>query len=1831
MSYHKHLELAVTQTNYQGHKNNFFTGIPTLSSTPLKLLESDAMNNSALIQDFTITEWLEQSAQSVRRLLTDFATNNEFDSKLNIAFGNKVNAGALNDLLQQWETGNFTEFPTLEIRSATELNGLKGAFSSETNTIYLSQDYLTQNADNPSAITDLLLHEIGHFIDSKINVVDTPGEEGKIFSALVQGQSLDEQQLQQLRGQNDVTTITIDGQTIAVEPDGSTPDLGVLANSVKPLLDKIKNSILAQVPGLDDLPIVGDFPLNQFVDSFLTNTVEQKIVEELNKVQDKTSDSVRQALFNALGSSGLNLLEDSDDAGTDITKEDIKILDNANSIEFQFTLGKDFKPDISFEEQLGVPGLSLELKGGVAPTLDFDLNLGFGVQTTTNGSPEFFVNTNASNFQAELDINLVDKNNKPLDMTGSLGFLQFDATDNGSKSEIDFFAGLKGSDPDSDGRVTDISTIGIGNTKLDGSTDLKLKLDTGIDQDKVLPHITADFNVTGWKYGTTSSASPTIAFNDVTLDGGSFLNSFVGPIAKDIKTITAPIVELLDVVDDPLPILKLSFIDLVEKFSGTSSVVKGTKEFLPKLKQIAQLADSFSGDGNNLQIDLGDFVILNGKANQSGTNSSVSLLTSPLLSKSSLSQNSLLDKPDFVKKLENVGFQFPILNDPTKAIDGLFLGQIVDLITYDSPNFGFDLGFPSFGVPVFGPIEIEFNASVGANAGLKVGYDTYGLQQFKNSDFSKASLITQGLYVAKPTNGDNLALYGQITGQVGVDIGFAEVAVGGGLKAKVAFNAKDKARFGTENPLCLFNPSGTLSAIVFGSVSLDLGFFEITKRLDLANINIIEFKGDICTPGEDHYNVEPDPEDEETQKFLADYGLLDRKGTSGNDIVTVEYESTVTDEPLVEYVKLTGLDGAYTKDYRTTSVIVIDGAEGNDIIQLDDDIKLPAQLKGGEGKDTLIGGGGNDFLEGGQGADYIDGGEGDHNLASYANSRAGVMVELPDDGELPSKNNSGDAAGDQLIRIQGLEGSKYNDQLTGNDQDNVLDGGNGDDTLIGGIGDDNLLGGKGADLMDGGAGIDAVSYFTSHDGVYVNMSNGEVEIFSPTDGTSLYLAANRGYGDEAEGDELHFIENLQGSFKDDILVGDDTDSSENQIDALDGNDIVVGGKPDETLNGGAGIDWLSYRTSTQGVEVHLIDGNDPGYGKYGYADGDKIELAVKVYPIPGQKPISDTLEGYSSFENLEGSNYNDTLDGDKGSNILRGLNGNDSILGREGNDTLIGGAGADTLDGGDGIDLADYSESSVGVKVSLLNNPSNPGSGGDGQGDTFALINSFWSTVENLRGSEYGDTLTGDYRNNEIDPGLSNGEIDYVYGNGLYDGDTLKVDYSINDYGTGITGGFSNTTANSGSISRNTSSGSLQDKVIFSQIERLYVIGTSKGDKITGGLYDDNLLSGAGNDTIDGGLGNDIIRADDGNDIVIAQDINGQLSASPNNSFLVLDGGKGIDTLSVDLSGQRDKQEKSVNIVLESTNPDQENPNQLFSLPNGTAIQNFEVFQDIKTGGGSDRLTQLGRINNNFSTGSGNDTVNGGLGFDTVNGGSGTILTPDNDLLIIDYSVGDIGRAMNMDVDPRKKTGNAYRYRTAITLPGQNPPVLDRIDFSNFERYQVIGTTKSDNIETGDGNDTINGGVGNDTLTGNRGNDLLIGGDGNDVLIGSNKIPYESGGEFPPTLNYPRDIDTLTGGAGADKFVLADAGSGYDKIYYDQAKEKDYALITDFKPGEDVIQLFDSAKYYSLGASPTGLPTGTGIFQGSDLIGIIQNIFLPNSSLNSNSFHYVGSFPELPK
>ncbi len=118
---------------------------------------------------------------------------------------------------------------TIEILNGQAMAGLSGAYApvapDGNERIYINQDWLaTANAD---AIQAVLLEELGHAIDHRLNQGnDTTGDEGAIFSALVQNRAVNLQEL----NQNDHSELYISGQRIKIEASSITSSVSYIAS-----------------------------------------------------------------------------------------------------------------------------------------------------------------------------------------------------------------------------------------------------------------------------------------------------------------------------------------------------------------------------------------------------------------------------------------------------------------------------------------------------------------------------------------------------------------------------------------------------------------------------------------------------------------------------------------------------------------------------------------------------------------------------------------------------------------------------------------------------------------------------------------------------------------------------------------------------------------------------------------------------------------------------------------------------------------------------------------------------------------------------------------------------------------------------------------------------------------------------------------------------------------------------------------------------------------------------------------------------------------------------------------------------------------------------------------------------------------------------------------------------------------------------------------------------------------------------------------------------------------------------------------------------------------
>ena len=213
--------------------------------------------------------------------------------------------------------------------------------------------------------------------------------------------------------------------------------------------------------------------------------------------------------------------------------------------------------------------------------------------------------------------------------------------------------------------------------------------------------------------------------------------------------------------------------------------------------------------------------------------------------------------------------------------------------------------------------------------------------------------------------------------------------------------------------------------------------------------------------------------------------------------------------------------------------------------------------------------------------------------------------------------------------------------------------------------------------------------------------------------------------------------------------------------------MLQGGMGADTLDGGSGTDTASYAGSEEAVMVNLSSATVDLTPE---DDTDNVEIGPTV-------GLGGTAEGdtLTSIENVKGSSMGDTIIGDAAANRLYGMGGDDMLMGGGGADMLVGGAGKDTLDGGTGADTASYAGSEEAVMVNLADGK---GMGGDAEGDTY-------KSVENLIGSDHGDTLKGDDGDNMLSGGKGDDTLvggkgdDTLYGgagNDMLDGCTTGDD-----------------------------------------------------------------------------------------------------------------------------------------------------------------------------------------------------------------------------------------------------------------------------------------------------------------------------------------------------------------------------------------------------------------------------------------------------------------------
>ena len=162
------------------------------------------MNSNHL--NIIYTTILQASVGNIISLLNDFAGDPLFAEKFALVFETTVSSEQFLQVV--------TTLPAIEVRSDADLAGALGAFSGQTQKVYLSESLVKGDSSQLEAV---IIEEFGHYFDFRFNTTDTPGDEGELFSNVVRGVNLSNSELRRIQNEDDHAVISLDGQLISVE------------------------------------------------------------------------------------------------------------------------------------------------------------------------------------------------------------------------------------------------------------------------------------------------------------------------------------------------------------------------------------------------------------------------------------------------------------------------------------------------------------------------------------------------------------------------------------------------------------------------------------------------------------------------------------------------------------------------------------------------------------------------------------------------------------------------------------------------------------------------------------------------------------------------------------------------------------------------------------------------------------------------------------------------------------------------------------------------------------------------------------------------------------------------------------------------------------------------------------------------------------------------------------------------------------------------------------------------------------------------------------------------------------------------------------------------------------------------------------------------------------------------------------------------------------------------------------------------------------------------------------------------------------------------------
>ncbi|MEZ9523887.1 hypothetical protein [Enterovibrio norvegicus] len=333
----------------------------------------------------------------------------------------------------------------------------------------------------------------------------------------------------------------------------------------------------------------------------------------------------------------------------------------------------------------------------------------------------------------------------------------------------------------------------------------------------------------------------------------------------------------------------------------------------------------------------------------------------------------------------------------------------------------------------------------------------------------------------------------------------------------------------------------------------------------------------------------------------------------------------------------------------------------------------------------------------------------------------------------------------------------------------------------------------------------------------------------------------------------------------------------------DGDDVYYGSAAKSYVDGGEGVDYVSYQNLNRGVTVTAgAEEGDYFVQKKGYykvkvavIESNEYEVGKDTHTVESlgyqnRKVYFNNQDTVKNVEGVIGSNGNDTFHGSQWDDVFNGEDGNDYLSGADGNDTLISGDGWDTLLGGNGNDK---------IIVNLAVNGLDTIDGGEGM-DTVDLSGSDLS---------YSARFYGRYsykvKDGKKTKTLSDSESKWKSGEASLYVNLEEEEYSL-------------TANHSSSKIRWYSSVDGRYHNAYDRTGQFVKEGTiANVENLIATDGDDVVYDSMGDNTISGGKGNDLLVSSGGSDILVGGQGNDKLVA--NEGFNLLFGGEGSDTFAI--------------------------------------------------------------------------------------------------------------------------------------------------------------------------------------------------------------------------------------------------------------------------------------------------------------------------------------------